>query len=121
MAVSGPASGSSSRSVKFYLDPRFGGGRLLGADFLDHWILPLFYATGAFIVGWLARGWKDAVAEGDAALVVEDEDADLGRLSSRWICPHCQRRRVLPIELDQKVLVCNLCQVRLSRDDGFLR
>ena len=88
---------------------------------MDHWILPLLYATGAFILGWFARGWKDSIAEREEQAALEADEAEFGKPRTRWICPQCQRRRDLPTELDQKVLVCNLCQVRLQRDDGLRR
>ena len=61
--------------------------------------------AGMFMLGWFSHGWVLRARAIEAA-----EPA-----TTTWRCGQCGREKVLPADLDAKVLVCNNCQVRLHR------
>lgn len=62
-----------------------------------------FVGAGMFFLGWYAHAW----------LMRPRDEAPT---HTRWVCPSCDREKILPAELNAKVLVCNNCQVRLTRE-----
>lgn len=60
---------------------------------------------GMFMLGWYTRG------------VHEKKLADEVPTHTVWKCPRCEKSKTLPAELDQRVLVCNNCEVRMTRSE----
>ena len=63
-----------------------------------------FVGIGMFFFGWFAHAW-----------LVKPEVVEAEPVYSSWRCPQCERQKHLPAELDDRVKVCNNCNVRLVR------
>lgn len=63
----------------------------------------LAVGAGMFMLGWYTRG----LHEQKLAVSVPTH--------TTWKCPRCEKTKTLPAELDQRVLVCNNCEVRMTR------
>ncbi|HEY9724689.1 MAG TPA: hypothetical protein V6D47_21990 [Oscillatoriaceae cyanobacterium] len=68
-------------------------------------LLPFFLiGLGMFVLGWNMHAW-----------LTKPEEVLAPPQFTRWRCPKCERVKELPSELDRRVMVCNNCNVRLSR------
>ena len=81
---------------------------------MPDFVVTLVFGAAMFCAGWIAHAWTGAGRQ--AADEEEAPSVEAAVPRTRWICPQCQRRRDLPSDLDGKVLLCNNCQVRLTRD-----
>lgn len=66
----------------------------------------LVTGAGMFCLGWLARSHFGGTPTAEAPT---------GPATSRWVCPSCDLAKELPASLDDRVKLCNACQVRLRR------
>lgn len=77
---------------------------------MDHYLITALVGLGCFMLGWFTHTWiaarRTEVAE------------EAGPVTSRWKCNGCGRVKQLPPELDNRVMVCNNCNVRLVRLSG---
>ena len=56
-----------------------------------------------FAAGWFVRGLTMKTVEVPILTTLQ------------WRCPKCERVKVLPAELEAKVLLCNNCNVKLAK------
>jgi hypothetical protein len=77
---------------------------------MDNFVINVLVGVGMFLLGWFTHTWiaSRKAAEAEAA----------GPAMSSWKCNSCGRVKTLPAELDNRVLVCNNCNVRLVRLSG---
>ena len=74
---------------------------------MDNVMLTALVGVGCFLLGWFTHTWI-ASRRAEAAQAAEPA-------TSRWKCSGCGRVKQLPAELDNRVMVCNNCNVRLQR------
>lgn len=77
---------------------------------MDNFLVTALVGLGCFMLGWFTHTWISA----RRAEAVEAATP----VTSRWKCNGCGRVKQLPSELDQRVMVCNNCNVRLVRLQG---
>jgi hypothetical protein len=74
---------------------------------MDNLFITALVGLGCFMLGWFTHTWI-------ASRRAEAEEL-AGPVVSHWKCNGCGRVKQLPTELDNRVMVCNNCNVRLVR------
>lgn len=70
-------------------------------------LVALAFGAGMFMLGWYLRG-----------RYMRPVEVPVVRFG-RWRCPKCERVKELPAALENRVLVCNNCNVKLEKlDEG---
>jgi hypothetical protein len=74
---------------------------------MDNIIVTGLVGLGCFMLGWFTHTWIAARRA--------ERTEEAAPIASRWKCNGCGRVKALPPELDNRVMVCNNCNVRLVR------
>jgi uncharacterized paraquat-inducible protein A len=70
-------------------------------------LLVALFGLGMFCMGWIAH----------AFIVVLKPVREFVEPMARFECPECHAQKDLPLSLNQKVLICNRCQVKMAKSN----
>jgi hypothetical protein len=71
-------------------------------------LLVLLFGIGMFCMGWIAH----------AFIVILKPVREYVEPTARFECPECRAQKDLPLSLHRKVLICNRCQVKMTKRGG---